>query len=210
MAITTFAELSTAIADNMARSDLTAYIPDFITLGENWLNYGSENVDPLRCRDMEAVTSPNLTPTAGVCTLPTDYLGYIRVTEITGVRRPLNFITPDMAEISYPSRSAGLGEKFTIIGNSLYTFPLASNLIELVYYQRIPALTASATTNWLLTKSPNLYLRAALVQAYEFVKDSEQTAVQASLASALIKGMNRQSMVAQYARASLQSRGFTP
>ncbi len=209
MAITTYAELQTAIADNLARSDLTAYLPDFVTMAENWLNYGSENVDPLRCRDMEVVTSPNLTPTAGVCTLPTDYLGYIRVTEITGVRRPLNFITPDMAEIYYPSREAGLAGHFTIIGNSLYTFPLASNLIELVYYQALPPL-ASNSTNWLLTKAPGIYLRAALVQAYEFIKDSEQTAVQASLASALIKGMNRQGMVAQYARASLTSRGVTP
>ncbi len=208
-AITDYTSLQTAMGENMGRADLATFFPDFIVMAENWLNYGSETVDPLRCRDMETITSPNLTPTAGVCTLPTDYLGYLRVTEVTGVRRPLSFITPDMAEINYPSRAAGLGEKFTIIGSGLYTFPLASNLIELVYYQALPPL-ASNSTNWLLTKAPGLYLRAALVQAYEFIKDGEQVAVQASLASALIKGMNRQSMVAQYARASLTPRGVTP
>lgn len=207
MAISTYAELQQAVADNLARSDLTSFIPDFVTMAENWLNYGSDDVEPLRCREMEAVTS--LTPTAGVCTLPTDYIEYRRVTEETSTRRPLAYITNDMAEVLYPAREGGLSGHFTIIGSSLYTFPLSSNDIELVYYQALPPL-ASNSTNWLLTKAPGVYLRAVLVQAAEFIKDDTETAKQASMAKALIAGMNRSDMMGRYARAGLTPRGVTP
>lgn len=208
MAITTFAELQTAVSDAMARSDLTAFIPDFVTMAENWLNYGSENVSPLRVKEMEATTS--LVPTAGVVTLPTDFLEWRRVSENTSYKRTLAYVTPDEAERRYPDGAAGLGERFTIIGTSLYTYPLVSNNVNLVYYQAIPALTTLAPTNWLLTKAPGIYLRATLVQAYAFIKDSAEMATQAQLASALIAGLNRSDMLGKYSRAGLTVRGPTP
>lgn len=206
--ITDYASLQVAIAENLARSDLTSFAPDFIQMAENWLNYGSDNSEALRCREMEAVTS--LTPTAGVCTLPADYIEYRRVTEIAGVRRPLTFITPDMADVLYQARSSGLGEKFTIVGSSLYTFPLVSNDVELTYYQALPALSDSTTSNWLLVKSPSTYLRAALVQAAEFVKDDAEAAKQAQMARSLISGLNKSDQMGKYARAGITPRGITP
>ena len=208
MAITTQPELLQAAADAMARSDLTAFMPDFVTMAENWLNYGSENVAPLRCREMEAVTS--LVPASGVVTLPSDYLEYRRVSENTSYKRTLNYVTPDEAERLYPDGAAGLGEHFTIVGTSLYTYPLVSNNVNLVYYQAIPALTALAPTNWLLTKAPGIYLRATLVQAYAFIKDSAEMTTQAALASALIAGLNRSDMLGKYSRAGLTMRNPTP
>lgn len=208
MAITTQPELLQAVSDAMARSDLTSFIPDFVTMAENWLNYGSENVSPLRTKEMEATTS--LVPTAGVVALPSDFLEWKRVSENTSYKRTLAYITPDEAERRYPDGAAGLGERFTIVGTSLYTYPLVSNNVNLVYYQAIPALTASNTTNWLLTKAPGVYLRATLVQAYAFIKDATEMATQAQLASALIAGMNRSDMLGKYSRAGLSIRGNTP
>src|SRR5262245_15894630 len=72
MAITTYAQLQTAIASWLARSDLTATIADFITLFEAAANRR------LRVRQME--TSTNLTPSSGAATLPTDYLAWRRLT----------------------------------------------------------------------------------------------------------------------------------
>jgi hypothetical protein len=207
MPITDYASLQTAVADNLARSDLTTYIPDFVTMAENWLNYGSDNASPLRCREMEELTT--LTPASGVCTLPTDYIEYRRVVEVAGIRRPLSYITLDMAEVLYPTRAAGLAEKFTIIGDSLYTFPLAANDIELVYYQALPPLALN-TSNWLLAKAPGLYLRATLIQAAEFIKNDEEAAKQGSLAKSLMAGLNHSDMLGKYARAGLTPRGTTP
>lgn len=204
MALANYADLQQAVADNLARADLSTYIPDFVTMAENWLNYGSDDVPPLRCREMETVAT--LTPTNGVCTLPADYLQYQRVVEDLSSRRVLSYMTPDAAEVYYPERAAGMAEHFTIIGTDLYTFPLAQSDVELTYYAALPPL-ASNSTNWLLTKAPGLYLRAALVQAAEFIKDTDETVKQASLAKALIAGMNRSDVAGKFARAGLVMRG---
>lgn len=208
MAITDYATLVTAIGDNVARSDLTSFIPDFIMQAEQVFNHGSESIDPLRVRDMETID--DLSPTANVYTLPTDYLQYRRVTEKSSPRRPLEYIEPTAVDQLYPLRASGFSNHFTVIGGSLYTYPLSSNDVEVVYYAAIPALTDSATTNWLITKAPSLYLRMSLMFAAEFIKDDAEVAKQAQMAKALIDGMNRSGMLANYARAGLTLRGIAP
>lgn len=208
MAITDYATLVTAIGDNLARSDLASYIPDFIMQAEQVFNHGSESIDPLRVRDMETIAS--LSPTSNVYTLPSGYLQYRRVTEESSPRRPLEYIDPMGVDQLYPLRASGFSNHFTIIGSSLYTYPLSTNDVELVYYATIPALTSGATTNWLITKSPSLYLRMSLMFAYDFIKDNAEVAKQAQMAKALIDGMNRSGMMANYARAGLTIRGITP
>ena len=207
MTISSYAELQTAISDYLARTDLGPFIPDFITMAENWLNYGSESVAPLRTREMEAVVS--LVPVNGVVSLPNDYLEALRVSENTSYKRTLNYITSDEAERLYPDGAAGLGTSYSIIGTSLYTYPLVSNNVNLVYYQAIPPL-ASNPTNWLLTKSPSLYLRASLMQAADYTKDDGELTKQARLAGALIAGLNRSDMMGKYRRAGVSMRGPTP
>jgi hypothetical protein len=208
MAITDYSSLVTAIGDDLARSDLTSYIPDFIMQAEQVFNHGSESIDPLRVRDMETIDS--LSPTSNVYTLPDDYLQYRRVTEEASPRRPLDHIDPMGVDQLYPLRASGYSNHFTIIGNSLYTYPLSTNDVELVYYATIPALTSVATTNWLITKAPSLYFRMTLMFVASFLKLDAEVAKNAQMAKALIDGMNRSGMMANYARAGLTLRGITP
>jgi hypothetical protein len=207
MAITTYAQLQTAVGDNLARSDLTTFIPDFVTMAENWLNYGSENSPALRCREME--TTVTLPTVSGVATLPADYLEYSTVREDTSRALPLDFLTPDKAAAWYPSGSSGVSGYFTISGSSLSTYPLTTNSLVFSYYQALPPL-ASNSTNWLLTKAPGVYLRATLIQAAEFIKNDEEAAKQATMAKALVAGMNRSDMIGKYKRAGLSLRGVNP
>lgn len=213
MAITDYASLKESIADRVGRSDLTSassVIDEFIRDTTDYLNNGADPMSdpPLRCREMEAVT--DLTPSSGVCTLPSDYLEYRRVVEKVSPRRELTYITPDQAESLYPSRTAGLACSFTIIGSSLYTFPLASNDIELTHYQQIDNLDGGTTTNWLLTKAPQVYLRGCLMFAADYFRDDSEFAKQSALLRTLVSGLNGSNMLANYARASRMSRGSTP
>lgn len=191
MAITTHAELLTAIADHMARSDLTSYLPDMVVLAENTLNFGMKSaeyeLEPLRTRDMETVSS--LTPVSGVVTLPSTFLEPRRVVEEATIRRPLEYLTPETVDYFYPTRPSGLADHYTIIGSSLYMYPVSANDIEVHHYRTIPPL-ASNDPNWLLTKSPNVYLRASLMQAYLFVRDDSEALKQAQLLKSLVSGMN--------------------
>lgn len=211
MAIGTYAQLQTAVADHLMRSDVATFLPDLITLAEGTLNYGMKgdghDLDPLRTRDME--TSSTLTPTSGVVTLPSTFLEARRVVEVTSPRRPLDYITPEMADHYYPSRSSGLANHYTIIGSSLYTFPLASNSIEVQHYRTIPAL-ASTDPNWLLTKSPNVYLRATLFQAALFLQDQAQAALHLPLLRALVGGLNASDARALNSNAGVYLAGPNP
>jgi hypothetical protein len=211
MAITTYAELQTAVADHMARSDLTAYIPDFIVLAENVLNFGMKSeeydLEPLRVRDMETVSS--LTPTAGVVTLPSTFLEPRRVVEEASIRRPLEYITPETVDYFYPTRPSGQADHYTIIGSSLYMFPLSANDIEVHHYRTIPPL-ASNDPNWLLTKNANIYLRGSLMQAAIFVKDDAEALKQGVILKALVSGMNAADARANYKGAGVYLAGPTP
>ena len=204
MAVTTYAELKTAIADWMDRSDLTSYLGDFITFAEGHLNRN------LRHRSM--VTSTDLTPSSNVCTLPTDYLHYVRVVELASTRRELKYITPSAVDQLYPSREAGLAWHFTIIGSTLTAYPLSTNDIELTYRQKIPALSDSNTTNWLLTASPELYLRASQMMALEFINENGTPRQQATavLTQKLIDDLNQESMLGEYYSSGVHVNGPTP
>jgi hypothetical protein len=205
MAIGTFAELKTALSDwSDQGTSLDSYLEDFITLTTDMFNFGSEAIRALRTRDMVAVTS--LTPSSGACTLPTDYLEYRRVVEEASIRRELKHIAPSVPEQLYPDRAAGLANDFTIIGGSLYMFPVSSNDIELTYYQKIPALSVSNTTNWLLTKHPGLYLHGGLMQVGIFRNDDALVQRSAALITSLMAGMRRSGEMAEYARASTRLR----
>lgn len=205
MAITTFAELKTALALwSDQGTALDSYMDDFVTLTTDMFNYGSEGMDPLRVREMVAVSS--LTPVSGACTLPTDYLQYRRVVEEAGTRRDLSYIAPTTVEELYPSRQSGLANNFTIIGSTLYMYPVSSNDIELTYYQKIPALSVSNTTNWLLTKHPTLYLHGGLLQIGLFRNDDALTQRSSAALQSYMAGLRKSGELAEYARAGIRIR----
>jgi hypothetical protein len=209
MAISTQPELITAIQNYMMdRTDLATPAPEFITLGEAIIAYGFDSptlkIHPLRCRDMEDIET--ITLTTGVGPLPADYLQYRRVVQTTAPRRDLEYITPTGADQQYPSRSSGSGHHFTIIGANLYTFPLVATSCELTYYAKVPALTSLATTNWLLTKNPGIYLRASLFIAAEYIKDDAEMTKHAGFLKALIGAMNGSDQMANQAKAGVTFR----
>jgi hypothetical protein len=41
--------------------------------------------------------------------------------------------------------------------------------MEMIYYAQIPALSDSNTTNWMLTKNPDIYLYGALLEASPYI-----------------------------------------
>ena len=194
MALDSFSNLKAAVQNWMDRSDVAGQAEDFITLAEGHFNL------ELRTREMVTESTGN-TPTSGAITLPTDFLQTVRVVADTSPPRELSYIPPQVASRNYDN-TAGLPSEYTIIGSSLKTYPLSTQDIDLVYYQSIPALTDSNTSNWLLAKYPNLYLTACLMEAARYFRDEEEFMVQAKRANAQITRLNSSEMVAVYAASS--------
>jgi hypothetical protein len=62
---------------------------------------------------------------------------------------------------------------YSIEGDELLVYPTPDDSLSLdcTYYAKLPAL-AENSTNWLLTKYPQIYLYATLVSASQFLKDN--------------------------------------
>jgi hypothetical protein len=162
MSITNYSELQSAIADYLARADLTARIPDFITLCESRLNR------VLRTRDMES--GANITLSGGGGALPVGYLEWITATWNGTRSASLRYVEPDSEEWRFRYRPNGDPTFFTVLSGTLYVRPLATGTVSLYYYFAIPALSGTPT-NWLLNRAPDMYVNGALAEAYKFIKD---------------------------------------
>lgn len=167
MALATYANLQSVIADQLARSDLTAQIPDFITLFE------AVAARKLRVRSME--TSTNLTPSSGSVALPSDYLAWRRVTWTGSNRAELEYVHPSILQAYFPTTPSDTPRMFTIEGSTLKVRPVDDTILEFDYFAKNAAL--SGALNWLYTNNPDVYLFGALTEAYAFTKDYEQAAV---------------------------------
>jgi hypothetical protein len=167
MSFDTYADLKDRIADQLARSDLTTQIPDFITLFE------AAAARKLRVRPMETTTQ--LTPTSGVASLPTDYLGWRSVVWTGDPNVVLEYVHPSYLEALWPTAPAGTPHQFTIYGSQLSVLPSDDTPIQLDYFAKNSALSSSL--NNLYTNHPDAYFFGSLVEAYTFVKDYEQAQI---------------------------------
>lgn len=168
MALSTYSDLKSAIADWLARDDITdARLTDFVTLFEAVANRR------LRVRQMETTTS--LTPSSGSASLPSDYLQWRRVTSEQSTPVTLEYAAPEWLRSAYPTTDSGTPKYFTIEGSSIVIRPADTTSLTLHYYEKIDAL--SGTVNWLYSAHPDLYLFGSLVEARMFTQDAERAAL---------------------------------
>src|SRR5262249_53856046 len=143
-----------------------ARTPEFVALFEAAANRR------LRVREQE--TTATLTPSSGAVALPADYLAWRRVTWTGAPRVELQYVHPSYLQAAYPSAPTNVPRVFSIEGGTLKIRPLDTTPLELDYVQKIPALSDSTTTNWLLAAHPDLYLFGALVEAEMFGVNDER------------------------------------
>jgi hypothetical protein len=170
MAITTYSELQAAIADWLNRSDLTARIPDFITLAETRINRD------LRAREQQVIATANVdTP---FFALPGDFLEFksFRITDTGGNAFELMLATPEQISAALAESSVSNTPRFvTIIGDQFQLWPAPDQMYvgSLAYVRKVQALSDAAPTNWLLTDAPDVYLYGSLMSAGPFLRDNE-------------------------------------
>src|SRR5262249_15732181 len=150
MSITSYSELKTAVEGWLDHTLFTARVPDFIALFEATANRR------LRTRWQEG--SASLVPSARAVALPAAYPAWRRVTWPAASRVELPYVHPSYLQAAWPTSPAGVPRIFTIEGATLKIRPLDTTALELDYFQKIPALSDAAPTNWLLASHSDLYL----------------------------------------------------
>lgn len=169
MAFNTYSDLQQAIINYAEELSPEEPIADFIALAEIELN-GS--IKHYRMETEVVLTGVN------AVVLPEDFLE-ARLIEIDGI---------EAERVSIHGGTLTCGVGYYQVGNTYKIVPESTKprTVRLVYYRAIPALSDQNTTNWLLKKFPNVYLRAALVQGYKFFDNERlEKAEQAALDKAL-------------------------
>lgn len=173
MALDTFAGLKATIADYLNRDDLTAIIPSFITIAEAKFNR------KLRTRQM--IKRANAQIETAFFAYPSDWLQAKEFQLNTNPIVRLQFVTEAYGDELKANRYVSIGQPayYTITGTQLEFIPAPDSTYsaELTYYAKIPALSDSNTSNWLLAYAPDLYLYGALLEAAPYLKDDERLAV---------------------------------
>lgn len=173
MDLSTYSGLKAAVADYLNRDDLTTVVPGFIALAESKFNR------KLRLRQM--VKRATATIDTQFFAYPADWLEARDFILSTNPITQMEFVTEDQGNAlrTTTAIAAGKPRYYTIIGSQIEVIPTPDTSYSgvLSYYAKIPALSDSNTSNWLLAYAPDLYLYGALLEASPYLKDDERLAV---------------------------------
>jgi len=197
--ISNYATLQSTIADYLNRADLTSQIQTFIQFVEADIN------TRLRTRDM--IVRSTLTTDEQFTSLPADFLEAINLQVVDG-KSPLRFITLDEADIVNARKNLTDVGFYSLMNGSIELVPPPAQEIdvEIVYYGKVPALSELNTTNWLLTKAPDVYLYGALAHAAPYLMDDPRVQVFGPVYLSRVESLNEESQKALHSGSPLVAR----
>ncbi len=200
MAITTYAELQTSIADFLNRDDLASVIPTFISLAEAQMDR-----DIRHWRQEKRSTAELDTQYSAI---PADFVEVIRFHVTDNGTNPLELISQsDLLQLKEQSRNtAGTPKFYAFTAGELEVYPAPDGTynVELYYIASIPALSDSNTSNWLLEQYADAYLYGSLVHSAPYLKDDARIQVWAALYQNAIDAINAESERSKYGGSGLR------
>lgn len=205
MSINTYTELKDAIGDWLNREDLAATIPAFIKLAEARFNRD------LRVRQMIKRATAETDSGENYVTLPGDWLEARNIQIYEGsIPVALEYMTLEQADDYKRQRGSvsGPARYFNVTGNQLELIPEppSGTQIEMAYYSKIPALSESAQSNWLLSTWPDMYLYGTLAHTAPYLKDDDRIDVWAALYDRGLAEIRLADEKAQYSGSTLKMR----
>jgi hypothetical protein len=183
MSLVTYSDLNSSVANWLHRTDLTAVIPDLITIAESRL------ARDLRVSPLIATSTASIGAGSNSVALPAGFLEMVNV-QITGSTE-LQYCSPDTVD---RLTTAGTPWLYSIYGGLVQVAPAwtAGGSITMTYFKKETALSAGNATNWYMTNVPEALLYAALIEAAPYVKDDARIAVWEKSYARAVAGVNAQ------------------
>jgi hypothetical protein len=163
MAVTDYTNLQTEVISNSNRSDLTSLIPTFIQMAE------ADMKRRLKLVDFEG--AENITVTSGSGSLPSDFAGALDVYWDEDTDVSLRFLTHEQYNNKRPSLTDGSPVYFTITGSTIKVLPADTGTAVMTYVARLSSLSASSTTNTVITNYPDAYFFGTLKHLYHHTRN---------------------------------------
>jgi len=197
--INSYATLQSAVADYLARDDLTSFVPNFIQNAENKL-YRSLNL-----RNEETALSISIT--SGVATVPSDFKALKLAYYDSSPVQLLQWVSLDELYRDYPVRSGSGTPKVIAREGSNFVFgpyPSDGTLKGVYYAKQDPLRTTDGS--WYVLNAPEALLYGALLEAAPFIKDDERLPVWVGLYQSAVETLIEENDNAQVSQGSLYMR----
>ena len=197
MALATYSDLQTTVANYLGRSDLTSQIPDFITLAEVRLSR------ELRIRQMLTVGS--ISVTSSTFSIPSGFLA-IRDIYLEGTPRiPLTYLSPSAFSRDARTEDTGQPVFYTINGSQFEIAPKPDKTYtaKVMYYAKPTALSVGNTSNVFLANAPDVLLYATLLEAEPYLMNDQRTVTWANLYNNAVTNLNNSDQESEYAAVPL-------
>jgi hypothetical protein len=201
----TYAELKTAIANYLNRSDLTSDIDTFIDNVEAELNRR------LRTKDM--IKRATATADSQYLTVPTDWIEAINVEITSNDFSPLFQQSIESLDVYRKSNNNSVGQPvyFAMVDDSIELAPTPDGeyTLQLTYYAKISALSDSNTSNFVSVSHPDVYLYGALKHASIFLMEDERIPMFTQQFEKALEEMRLEQEKAAFGKGSLMMRRRT-
>ena len=202
MALTTYSDLQTAIANYLARSDLSSQIPDFIRLAEIRLRR------ELRIRQMLKNVTTLTTSGDATVQLPQDFL-QMRDLYIDGdPLQPVIYLTPSFFTSNAQSTYYGKPTRYTILADEFKfaPYPDTAYTLYMLYYASPPFLSSTQTTNVWTANAMDCLLYGSLGEAEPYLMNDTRLQTWATLYQRGINSLTKSDDDAEFSASPLTMR----
>ena len=195
MAIATYSDLKTAVANYLARSDLTSQIPDFITFAENRLRRD------LRIRQMLKLVNAQTTANDATLSIPSDFLEMRDLHLNTTPIRVLEYLAPNIFYRNADATTIGVPTKYTLLASDFQFAKIPDDAynVRMLYYAAPTYLSDSNTSNVFLANCSDALLYASLGEAEPYIMNDERLATWAALYQRAVDSINTSDDRGEYA-----------
>lgn len=165
MSIATYSDLKTAVANYLARTDLTDQIPDFIRFAELRLRR------ELRIRQMLKSVTTATTGGDSTVELPTDFLEIRDFAVSTNPIQPLTYSSPAVFSRNTRSTESGKPLDYTILASEFQLAPVPDGTytLKLLYFAAPTFLGDDNSSNVFIANAPDALLYASLLEAEPYI-----------------------------------------
>jgi hypothetical protein len=194
MALATYSDLKTTVANYLARSDLSSQIPDFIRLAEIRLRR------QLRIREMLKLSSTTMYGGVSTVALPGDFLQMRNLYLDGNPETPIAYLSPASFTRNAFVTSSGLPINYTILSNEMQFAPVSDSdrTLLMLYYSAPTFLSDTTTTNTFMNVCPDLLLYGALTEAEPYLMNDTRIQTWAALFQRSLQDLNTSDEQAEY------------
>lgn len=197
--IADYADLLVTAGEYVGRNDFAHIFPRLLGLAEMKLNR------QLRVGDMERTETVTITDGSGA--LPDGFLEARSVQTASGqVLRSYSIQALESVARGCPH----VPFAFAVKGRNVVVQPVWSGPLTFTFYGKIPGLSPSNPSNWLLETAPDIYLYAVVEEVSIWAKDAQGATAAAGIKTQMLSDLRSDDERARFAQNRVRIGGVTP